>query len=645
MNRRILFTSSPAILAILMVLTSGAAQDLIEAPQQTTSSTFMWSVVPPEQVGIRSADLIPIFDYIQDEEVNIHSLLLIRGGAVFLEAYFYPNEPEILHDVASVTKSITSALVGIALDKGLIESINEPVLSFFPDRQVANLDGRKRRMTIEDLLTMRTGFCQSYSRGEAMIDEMRRTDDWIQYVLDQPMVSEPGSEFVYCTPASHLLSAILTRVTGMSELAFARAHLFGPLGIQEVEWPTDPHGHNTGGFDLFLHVRDMAKIGYLFLREGWWGDQQVISREWVRRSTAAQVQVDERQEYGYRWWIPNDVAGLYEARGRGGQRIAIWPQEDLVAILTGSGFEPGEIGARLLPVIGPLEPLPEDADGYRALMELIVDTGQPPEPEPVPPLPPIAREISGVRFDFESNPLDLAAFSLTFDGSSEALLYLLETDGEEEENPIGLDGVYRLSDNSRFGLPEALRGEWTGPSEFHLRYNEFANNHIWDITFRFEGNRAAVRFVEGTGLMDRTVIARRSVPYTDKAKEAFRAENYPEAISLLSLVLGPLLHFPVCLHADHTPEHRNSHTPLPGGPDRGEEYMLVQVLTRIRLRLMFAIPLRHHHVSVSHQEPGCISTTRGSIECRSIVSRLSTLPVLSVPIPEAANPWCNTCTS
>lgn len=460
----------------------------------------------PEEQGMDSGQLAKAFDFIQENEINIHSLLVVRNGYLILEAYFYPNRRGIMHDLASVTKSITSAIIGIAIDKGYIENVKLPMLDFFPDRLISNLDERKKRITLEDMLTMRTGFCRSFQHGEEQLAQMRQTNDWVQFMLDQPLVSDPGTEFAYCTGASHLLSAIITQATGVNELEFARQNLFQPIGIQDVIWPTDPQGNNTGGWDFFMHSRDMAKFGYLFLQEGKWEDKQIISQKWVQQSTRQHVRFDGGEGYAYRWWLPGGNPGIYEGRGRGGQRISVWPQKNLVAVFTGSGFEPGDIGAFLIQSMLSTKPLPENPEGYRHLREKIESAAKVPVPKLVPALPPIAHEISGKQFIFEPNAFGLNSFYLIFKNKTEALLRLSESDGDTE-NPIGLDDIYRISNQSRFGLPEAMKGSWTTDHDFDIIDNEVANNHLYRLTFTFWHDRAKVRIVENTGLVNITIEA------------------------------------------------------------------------------------------------------------------------------------------
>ncbi len=168
---------------------------------------------------------------------------------------------------------------------------------------------------------------------------------------------------------------------------------------------------------------------------------------------------------------------MIEARGRGGQRIIYSKQKNVIVVFTGSGFEPGDIGEILAPALRSDQPLPENPEGYKLLKSKIEAAAKVPEPNPVPKLQDMAQKISGKTYQFEPNPLGLISFSLSLGNVAEAKLTLIEDDNYEE-NPIGLDDVYRFSNNSRFGLQEALKGAWISDHEFRLIYNEFADNHL-----------------------------------------------------------------------------------------------------------------------------------------------------------------------
>ena len=271
---------------------------------------------------------------IQEREWRIDSVTVVRNGHVVLDAYFHPFQAGLKHAIRSNTKSIMSALVGIAVERGEIKSVAQPALDFFPGKTVANVDTRKRAMTLEHLLTMTAGFdCKdNYLHGWDGMKEMRKSPDWAQYVLDLPMTQAPGTGFKYCNGVSFLLSAILQKTTGMKALDYAKKHLFGPLGITEVTWPETPRGVTVGYGGVLLTPHDMAKIGLLYLNKGKWDGRQIVSEAWVETSTRRHVDATMFAQYGYQWW--GDGAGYYMGVGYRGQFIFVVPDRNLVAVFT-----------------------------------------------------------------------------------------------------------------------------------------------------------------------------------------------------------------------------------------------------------------------------------------------------------------------
>ena len=305
-----------------------------------------WQRATPEEMGFDSAKVARMLLAIRDRSIKVHSLLLIRNGYAFVDAAFYPYDGTTVHDVASVTKSITTTLIGVAADQGRL-ALDQPMASFFSDRPIANREGRKDRITVRHLTNMSSGLDCTPERDEATLKEMWTTADWVQFVLDRPVQREPGVQFVYCSPGSHLLSAILQQATGVTALEFARRNLFAPLGIREVIWPADPQGVTRGWGDIRLLPADMAKLGFLWLKGGRWEDRQIVPRGWVVDSVKPHISTGQGEHYGYGWWVfTADEQGefsSYRADGRGGQYVIVVPSLDLVIATTGGGFDFDEI--------------------------------------------------------------------------------------------------------------------------------------------------------------------------------------------------------------------------------------------------------------------------------------------------------------
>ncbi len=245
--------------------------------------------------------LTQLFARIERDKINLHSVLIIRNGYLVTEAYFHPYTADIRHQVASATKSVISMLIGIAIDQGYLRSVDQPLLDFFPGRRIANVDAQKQAVTLGHLLSMTSGLaCQDRSGTDA---EMQRSRGWVQFVLDLPMARTPGAEFSYCSGGPHLLSAILEKATGLNTRDFANAKLFTPLGIpavSEMEWVADPQGYASGGYGLYLTPRNMAKLGYLYLKQGQWAGQHLVPAQWVPASSTSHATWTEegKRDYG-----------------------------------------------------------------------------------------------------------------------------------------------------------------------------------------------------------------------------------------------------------------------------------------------------------------------------------------------------------
>ena len=371
-----LYLKRSLLLCVAVTLLAACAQ---ATPQAVSYwPTEGWRTSTPEEQGIDSEMLADMLGAIRNERYDIDSVLVVRHGHMVLDAYIHPFGPDQRHTIHSCTKSIVSALIGIAIDKGYIGGADQAVLDILPDRSAANLDANKEAMTLEDVLTMSTGLkCRdSYLYGWRGLNEMRASEDWVQFVLDLPMAEEPGIRFEYCNSASFLLSAIIQETTGTSAAAFAEKHLFGPLGISDVVWPSNPQGINIGWGELRMRPHDMARIGYLYLNAGQWDGKQVVPAGWVEASTRKHVSARTLQNgYGYQWWI--HPSGMYMALGYAGQYIVVVPQKDMVVVFTSDlserqFFVPQELlDDFILPAAKSSNPLPENPDGV-ALFESLI---------------------------------------------------------------------------------------------------------------------------------------------------------------------------------------------------------------------------------------------------------------------------------
>jgi CubicO group peptidase (beta-lactamase class C family) len=494
---------------ILFVAHPAMSQSIQNSASPAYWPTRGWRSTTPEQQGLDSNKLADIMDYIRGHNINIHSLLIVRNGYVVLDAYFYPYDGSNVHDVASVTKSVTGILVGAAIEQGKIKNVQQRVLPFFANRTISNRDARKERLTVEHLLTMTSGLDCDYKDNEKTLRDMKESDDWVQFMLNLPMVEEPGRKFVYCSGGMHLLSAIISQTVGISERDFARQSLFQPLGIVNERWPADAHGISHGWGDLHLHPRDMAKLGYLWLNQGMWDGKRIVSADWVRESTRAQTGTGTESDYGYGWLVRSRVTPLiYEASGRGGERISVIPAKNMIVVFTGGGFQPSEIGQMLVGAVKSDQPLPDNPTGVARLKELVSVAVQFPETKKAVALPEMARSISGKPYIFETNLLGLKSISLTFSSPEDASVQLMFTNRPTETRRIGLDGVPHISPDGRFGLPVGLKGYWKNKDTFVLEYDEIANINFYRVQLNFSAKQVKANITERSASLKFDLVGR-----------------------------------------------------------------------------------------------------------------------------------------
>ncbi len=336
-----------------------------------------WRTASPESQGTDSALLLDMLEVIWQNDIKIDSVLVIRNGYIVLDAYSYPFDTGDRQNIYSCSKSVTSALIGIAIDKDYIKGVYQPVLDFFPEHTAQNLDSDKEAMTLEHLLTMSSGMdCRdSYRYRWIGLEEMKNSPDWVQFMIDLPMAKEPGTYFEYCNGVTFLLSAILQQKTGMDALSFAEKHLFKPLGISGVTWSSNPQGITVGFGRIHMRPRDMAKFGYLYLNNGLWEDKQIISSRWIKDSTRKHAATKGLMDYGYQWWTMG--TGAYTALGYHGQFIFVVPHKNIVAVFTSNLaqrdiFTPSVLlRSHIIPSVKSDKPLPQNTELEKALRDLI----------------------------------------------------------------------------------------------------------------------------------------------------------------------------------------------------------------------------------------------------------------------------------
>lgn len=359
---------------------------------QEKAPTNEWTVAPPSGVGLNEKTLATFdADVSHGEYGLVDNFLVIRCGKLAY-AHSYSHDygkiygelakkegplnhdvngpynyfnPEFhpyyrgsdLHTMQSVSKTVTSITIGIARGRREFPAdLDAPVLKFFDGYRLANVDDRKRRITLRHLLTMTAGLQWNedlpYNDPQNSADVMEATRDWVQYVMNQPMAAEPGRVFVYSSGVTELLAHIFKRVTGRNVDEYAADYLFKPLGIR-YHWKHEPAGLPDTEGGLYLSSSDLAKIGYLFLQNGVWHGSRIVPKEWVKASLSSEMPVEDENEkwkYGFQWWLqpygksPERFA--WAARGFGGQELRVVPEYNLIVVSTGWSILPQTEGKR-----------------------------------------------------------------------------------------------------------------------------------------------------------------------------------------------------------------------------------------------------------------------------------------------------------
>jgi CubicO group peptidase (beta-lactamase class C family) len=461
--------------------------------------TSSWRESSPEEQGMSSSSLAKAVDHASQQALPIHNLLIVRHGVVVLDANFYPFSLSARHDIASITKSVTSLLVGAAVERGILprpETLLFDVLRNRPSR----IDSRKGAMSLANLLGMQSGLDCGFARGELELHAMMKATDWVQSIIDLPMRSTPGTEIGYCSGNYHLLSAAITSRAGMSELEFARQALFDPLGITDVVWPTDPSGLNHGWGDLQLRPRDLAKIGFLMLHGGEWDGRTLVSRDWITWSTQPRVKYGDNNLYGYGWWThPTSPNGFYEGIGRGGQRLSVWPEKDIIVVMTGGGFRPDDLSSFLLEAIIADSAVTRNADSEARLLSSARRAAAVPIAQRTA-VPACAASVSGVTYLVGMNSMDLRTFTLEFP-SVDSTIARLQVGKYSLVLPVGMDGIYRRASTLIDGIAPATRGTWRSPCEFVLDLNLVGKIDRYTLAIAFDHGKAHMSLAEATGLV------------------------------------------------------------------------------------------------------------------------------------------------
>ena len=457
----------------------------------------------PESQGIPSAAIHAFLDAIEQDRVGLHSLMLVRHGHVVAAGWWAPYAAELPHVLFSLSKSFTSTAVGLAVAEGRL-SVNDPVISFFPDSLPPDISANLAAMQVRHLLSMSTGHDVDVTASLWQSPD----GDWVSAFLAQPVQHAPGSHFAYNSAATYMLSAIVQKLTGETLLAYLTPRLLAPLGIEGATWESCPRGINVGGWGLSVRTEDIACFGQMVLQGGIWRGEQLVPAAWVKEATAWQVSngddphSDWAQGYGYQFWRCRHNA--YRGDGAFGQFCLVMPDQDAVLAMTAGEQDMQRmlnlVWKHLLPAMQPAA-LAEDAGAAAALEHRLASLAIAPVAGDA--LSPVTAQASGRRYTFRSNKQAIKALSLTFaaDGCD---LVIVDRFGEHRI-ACGY-GVWRTGEtalDSGKMLPVAASGAWTGADTFTVHLLFYTTPFTPRITCRFEGDRLHYQFVANAAFIRR----------------------------------------------------------------------------------------------------------------------------------------------
>lgn len=455
---------------------------------------FAFQTGEPEEEGFSSVKLSAIFPYVKKQQVNVHSLMIIRDNKIVFDAYFYPYSKGLQHDIASCTKSVTSLLVGIAIDKGFIRNEDELVKSYFPE--IKSYSKNFQTLTIKDLLTMTSGLDCGGDNEETVFSGLFKTSDWPAYIFNIPSINTPGKHFSYCSCNFYLLAEILYRSTKLSPEKFADKYLFKPMGINNFYWTKNYKGVNYGWGDLALKPYDMAKIGRLLLNNGKWNSAQLISEDYIRKATSIQISLDSKG-YGYGFWVDNDHS--FNAVGRGGQRIHVDRLYKAIVVATGGGYDWDEKGGLDEHISHSLQ-FDAFSKNQAAADSLNVATANAAKISGILPVESLASAHKDILFNrtliFEKNSLNISTARIITSGNMDTIFRITNSSGKVVNYPLGIGTIYRYFKDTSSNHVYAIRGYWKSQDDFVIDFNTLTKINNYKIDFKLKENQVTIK--EGT---------------------------------------------------------------------------------------------------------------------------------------------------
>jgi CubicO group peptidase (beta-lactamase class C family) len=455
----------------------------------------------PERQGISPSAILGFVEAADTEIDAMHSFMLVRHGHVVAEGWWTPYDAKTPHVLYSLSKSFTSTAVGLAIAEGKL-TLDDEVLKMFPDEAPAEPSANLKAMRVRDLLRMSTGNQTEAALWRSDPASSTKDDPWTKKFLAHPVPFKPGTHFLYNSPGTYMLSAIVQKVTGASVLDYLRPRLFDPLGFESPTWVASPQGISAGAWGLLARTEEIARFGQLYLQRGMWKGRPLVPAAWVEEATARQTSngssptSDWDQGYGYQFWRSRHDS--YRGDGAFGQYCLVVPALDAVVTMT-SGVRDMQavmnlVWDKLLPAMK-TEAVPEEISARELLekklagLSVRVVSGA--------TTAPIAKGVSRKWYDFPENDRGLQAVALDLGPASPALL--VRAAAGETRTAIGLGSWARSRDGFANGLDHflsvpthplvAASGAWTAPDTFTIKIAAYETPFYSTLSLRFDGDR------------------------------------------------------------------------------------------------------------------------------------------------------------
>jgi CubicO group peptidase (beta-lactamase class C family) len=497
-------TSSTALLFVLLFS--------LQVNSQPSTNTLPRST--PEAQGVSSKGISDFLAAVKESKHEFHSFMFLRHGKIIAEGWWNPYAPDLKHTLYSLSKSFTSTAVGFAVSEKKL-TVNDKVISFFPDQLPDTVSTYLSELRVKDLLSMSVGQAPDPTGAVGS-----RDTNWVKGFLALPILNEPGTKFLYNSLATYMLSAIVQKVTGQKVVDYLTPRLFKPLGIQGMDWETDPKGINTGGWGLRVKTEDIARFAQLYLQKGKWNGKQILPAEWVEEATSMKIEQapdapqskkdssDWLQGYCYQFWRSRNHS--YRGDGAFGQYALVFPEQDaIIAITSETADMQGELNLvfeHLLPAMQN-DKLPADAGAAMNLKQKLASLKL--------PLPVksdssfITPALTGKTFAIQSN--DKHIDKISFAEKGHTCLLTLQIDNTNYPISFGKDKWIKGT-TSKFGPslvapikhhfvglpPSQVAGSytWKNKNELEMQLRYIDSPHSETMVFHFDGDKVSVDYFQ-----------------------------------------------------------------------------------------------------------------------------------------------------